>query len=1851
MASSFAAQLKEIAAKSKNELDLKAHKTAHSQSLIFAKKIAGTQDFDTIYQLCLEGFEDLCKIDPRFQEYQRNLFSQQSKTQERDLMTAEQNATLDTVLEGCLGLLGGRLLLSPARKVAEWLVRRFRVHEYNTSFFLLTFLPYHATPFFRNLLSILPSPLAPQFKFLVPYIPGLTNPPRHAIAYGAINNDGFFAALNTYALKVCHAGSQHQTLLSFWASIIAEAIAGRLDLAKSGRKEIQRQRQEDVLLKILPLLKDGLSMHEIPEMMTACFTFAILLASKSQLANNVLDSLMEAVTGALKKETMDAGLICLSIMTQQKSEQFLNRRVITKLSKVNDLEKRLQAFNKSCDIEGFTFAIVQSALSDVRAKGQKERLDLVERLLWAELMDSERMIRSIASLIVLLKSASQNVDLTSFRDTVADLLRRLNDSERFSSLVPHAVQQSGVDSANLEASLEIMIEEPQRKPAEVEEMDVDSDTPGTAPSPLDRALKHVPQRTVEEHSFLSPVPSHLFPPLLEAFTLAAQSKEGLEKFLELPLWKLSKDTDEPLFASFFVRVFSGPYSIQVRIAALGAVQNFLSQLSNSDPQAILPYVLPQLADPAQRIRRAASEVLLAMEHALPSAFVDGETFKQWGAKDLYGSGKIERSVSFQPTQDVSKILQRAVLPLLEECILDPTEIRGALKSALRPSSGDRVSSKTKSIELKKYLRQSFFRLLLTHLSSTPLYSVKCGLLNLLSDVEKLGGISKRKELMPLLLRWASLSYEDVETLAAAEHLDKKTVNVAMCSIISPTDEDAVKALLGLTFSSNKKRSDFAIAVSERIQSFWPQLKTDRQIAAADALLKTMFSEEAERGGHSQLPRSVFNSVELSTDVLIHLLNNVRSSMDEAKEHSPASKRRRTNESQAVPVNKSLKLAIISKATFVLELIDNSSPESRPQLLSSLSDVFMALHQVKLQHQSDMSYLLSLSLGSLLSIVRNAASHASKLEKLDVSRLQVDVIMDCVRTTPSPQVQNTALLLIAATAKLLPERILDSIMPVFTFMGSNVLGKEDEYSNYVVDQTMDQIIPAMIEAVRGKGQDLVGQTSDLVFSFVVAFEHIPPHRRLRLFKKLVSNLGDEVFLSILISSLTKRYPNQDDVNSFIVTLTNTFDADIQLETCVRLVGGLRDALAGQPNQYKAVTDAENVNGSMSPLVVLSLLRTLDRLFSESNIKPKIARFGMSVKNGKENLTSTWKSLLDQMIRLVQTPDLDQELSTTVNSVLSSLLRLVPITTFVSITEHFLVGGPDIIKERILRLLRFRLHAQNERTSALQAQLMAFLQILCKTLTEPNDEAIKHAALECIDCISELYGRKDAPAMVQTGRVISEACLKSSELKLATLALLCLSSIADSVKEAIVPITPQVIPKVFGLVQFSLQEEAEHIELHNAAFALLSGVLTHVPFIFSMEHLDQILVLCAESRNALLNTETHELLEQALRLVGSKIELAKIVGSLRRTWNATVENDLPAVQQALALLLNSIQTSSKSLVANQADKISELLLQAFDLRRIQFTNISEDSYTNADVIKVEQTVNAVTIEFIYKLNDTTFRPIFHQMLAWATKCPDVKPVNLAKAQKLRQTTLFNFLAHFFGTLKSIVTSYASHVVEPAMAALKEISSAALSSPPHTSTKAKKRHLTKSPSTQDQNDEKDTTQLYTAILATLRAALTHDHDAHFSNPALFHPLSEILTEQLHLASHPTYTPYIPSHTIPTIVRLAVAVVDTPEHLKRLNSLICALRRSEDAKVRSASVKLHLALAGAETLTPPPPPAGEGEGAGDEEVGIAEEWCGTVLSVGEGMVYVNEMLEDEDEEVERGIRRLVRRVREVVGEEGIFE
>lgn len=126
MATPLSAQLAQIRAPSTNALNLKAQKKAHSRSLLFEERHAANQDFDTLFHICHEGYQELCRLDTRFANFAGSLFSEQSKQEERTHMTAAQNQQLDLVLEDFMRLLGNRLLLKPGMKSMEWLIRRFK---------------------------------------------------------------------------------------------------------------------------------------------------------------------------------------------------------------------------------------------------------------------------------------------------------------------------------------------------------------------------------------------------------------------------------------------------------------------------------------------------------------------------------------------------------------------------------------------------------------------------------------------------------------------------------------------------------------------------------------------------------------------------------------------------------------------------------------------------------------------------------------------------------------------------------------------------------------------------------------------------------------------------------------------------------------------------------------------------------------------------------------------------------------------------------------------------------------------------------------------------------------------------------------------------------------------------------------------------------------------------------------------------------------------------------------------------------------------------------------------------------------------------------------------------------------------------------------------------------------------------------------------------------------------------------------------------------------------------------------------------------------------------------------------
>lgn len=45
---------------------------------------------------------------------------------------------------------------------------------------------------------------------------------------------------------------------------------------------------------------------------------------------------------------------------------------------------------------------------------------------------------------------------------------------------------------------------------------------------------------------------------------------------------------------------------------------------------------------------------------------------------------------------------------------------------------------------------------------------------------------------------------------------------------------------------------------------------------------------------------------------------------------------------------------------------------------------------------------------------------------------------------------------------LQEKVLHNIMPIFTFMGANVLRLDDAYSFRVIEKTMQTVVPALVQ---------------------------------------------------------------------------------------------------------------------------------------------------------------------------------------------------------------------------------------------------------------------------------------------------------------------------------------------------------------------------------------------------------------------------------------------------------------------------------------------------------------------------------------------------------------------------------------------------------------------------------------------------------------------------------------------------------------------------------------------------------------------------------------------------------------------
>ncbi|KEF56246.1 uncharacterized protein A1O9_07827 [Exophiala aquamarina CBS 119918] len=1857
MSSAFAAQLRTIAENSTNVLNLRARREAHGESLIFEKSVAVKQDWDTIYQICIEGFQELCALDSRLNEFNQNLFSRQAKDQDRDQLSRPQNEALDVVIEKCLALIGGKLLLRPGVKAVEWLIRRFRVHFYNAGALLATFLPYHESPVFRNLLSIIPAnKITTEWKFLGPYHKTMSNVPRHALVYNATHNEGFFSTFNGYVIRACQEGAGNTILLRFWGSMIVEAVTGRMNRAKSGRKEVQKQRQEDVLLKVLPLLIEGFEIRDCHELTMICFTISIVLGSNADLEDAVIDSLMGAVAPFLTSAGVEStsALTCLAIMTAQKSICRVSREVLQASIKVKNLDARLLELQSQIPVHHLLEALITSSLVGLKKKTLDARLPFARQLLQIspQILDSSTM----SKLLALLLNKAQGTNASDAPDSiirvrVIEILRMLNDLPTFSNVFSSAAALTGSSLPEVEAIIGEVIEtsvEP--KPLSSDLMDVDSDSlSGTTENGIEDVLANLPSQS-NEKSFIEDK-SPLFINLAQAFTACQKKQNHLQLFTKLPIWRIESGPSLHLYESFVLRYASGPFPPSERATAIASISQRVETYTRSTCQDFLPFLTILLADPAKPIRRAAATVMFTMHQHITGELSELGTGHDEDTEPGYDAIAFSHTKRI-PTRNLEKLMQQAYIPVLEECILDPAHISKVLQLAL-DSTSPSISSDTKlNLELKKPLRHNLFDLLTSYAVTCPLLKIKTAIVELLHGVHKVGSLTTSNVLSPILKAWAALSEEEALAAAFAEGILMSRVDHTLVQLIDAQDKEAVdRVLIMLTGGQKIPRPALVAAFFDRIGAVWKDMRPEAQVSATILLFEMSFSKDASLARGS---RNVLQTSTLSTAVLATILGHALTRLTQMRPEGPPRKRRRTSQGRESFTKDFVNEfdAAVSSLTFALEIVDNSKPENHPQLLANLFDLLVTLRRLKDKSTSDSPYLLTLCLSSILAILSKA--HTSRKPNIDMSSIRADLVIECVRSSDSPQVQSTALLVAASLASLAPDRILHNIMPIFTFMGHNLFSQDDERSIYVTNQAIDQIIPPLVSTIQKQdARNLISSTSSLLSSFVTAYSHVPHHRRVDFYQRLLARLGVDDFAFAVISLLATSKNHSEDLPKFFSILMGDSAAYSQLLTSRKIVNLSRDIFSARPHDAEALLSVAAKSKAEKEFIAQALLETASTLLKSNTLRAQARRLNKTEKVNAERFRQEYNESIRQFLALIRDQKVNHpHLTPSTRNCLSSLLDLPSLQDFLntmpSLLQDLEQSGDQELQVLALRVLATQLQHNAAKDSKTNSEAVAFLPTLELILTTTVNEAYRHAAIACLDRIVELYGRKNPDSILKMAHILVEGDhgLSSTDFRTQVMSMLCLASMMEVLKETAVPIIPPSMSKVLAILKNTTAEDGKNTELHTGAFALLSEFVSHIPFMLSDENVVEILRVSYDSARADLEASCTESRKEALSLVAHKLDINIVTTGLNQASQQVISEsavEANAFSEFLDVLQQAIERSPKSLVVKSADSISTFLQRTLDLRRLsQITERSSASdvddgieLSDNDISSIESKLHTTSIAFIYKLNDTAFRPVFESWIDWATKGADLQEVeeysSSSAARVARMASLFNLLGHFFNTLKSIVTSYTSYILEPANEVLQEtlnLSSAAAVKP-----------------RADSNTSNGPLGLYMSTLTLLTATLTHDADGFFTAPSHFQPLCTNLVSQFTLLNRATKSKahalrnIIQTHVPTTLIALAKATIDTPAHHHALNHLLCQMRHNDSAAVRLAGIRLQVALT-------------EDEDVGDEwvsnvVVGTATEGVG---GSGETMVYVNESLEDDDESVEAEVRKWVRLVRERAGED-VFE
>ncbi|XP_036142553.1 HEAT repeat-containing protein 1 [Monomorium pharaonis] len=1022
------------------------------------------------------------------------------------------------------------------------------------------------------------------------------------------------------------------------------------------------------------------------------------------------------------------------------------------------------------------------------------------------------------------------------------------------------------------------------------------------------------------------------------------------------------------------------------------------------------------------------------------------------------------------------------------------------------------------------------------------------------------------------------------------------------------------------------RTSPSIIVLKRINVLFDEMSRDLQMSILSKMLDVMI--DCEINDVVSVAGKTIHQLRMDATLLISELEAMKRSgqiQEESVENSDvtsSAKKRKKRQSQIHLAHPAM---IHSRAwrrgVVLLEFAERADNIQCEHLLYSV--LFDLLNVcLSLEEQSPVEYTNQLLLSTIFRMM-------NKKVPMRDANLQITLIVKCIRTSRNPQTHHHALLVLVEFLRNVDmHHALFNLMPIFTFMGNTMVRQDDAYSIQIISKTLETVVPIINAA------DDATHACELLRTFIVSLPHIPEHRRMPLFVKLLQLLDNHLHLFYLLtfeshvmkSATRTEHPTQ--WLDFAIQVSQQFSPHRLLQICTKVIEfvkilpmdiddeqGRREAMKFQ---YKNIYDVTKSTPKNLRHYKITAVQFLSNLLSHEDF---INRVAVLSQNEANNMNKYCDRLAIELILLIETisKTADQHqnkpsakywkvLLHHLYDVLDLVNNLLPNSLFLQSVKNLLKHELLSVKKKALELLNARL-LQKKFNEEIHVDLLSLIKPLADffdvdvKVENQEQEIIQQTVLISLKLLGKLLA-VDHPAVFRPILDITTQLLHSKNGPVLANAALCVAELCSSMRTHALYSLNKFVPAILKLLETHCHQNVPDVIVISIVSALQKIVESLGNFLSL--YLDQLLSELTILSSEYTNTEHPKAVIVLSRLkattqkLSSCISLRVLLPAINGTYQMLLRKKsykcIPSLMNVLAESFNSERPAELKL---DVDNLGDFFLEVLQFRERSEDNIKTDEdaqITLKDIIAIEDSVSKALEALLLKLSEVTFRPLYDKLYGWATNDTQYKQRNI---------TFYRLSANIAECLKSLFVLFAGLFLKHAASLLSN----------------NNMFITDTPQELTLLDESNRIELVEAILLTLHRVFGYDvHN--FVSQNQFEVLMQPIVDQVEntMGTKEEYESRANRLIVPCIASFASAIADDSLHKQLVYQTLLKTRHAKPY-VRSTALNALVEIA---------------RKLGEDFMPLLPET----------VPFLAEMLEDEDEATEKSAQNAVRTLEEILGE-----